>query len=150
MRNRVEAIERDGLFQPAFRPETLQEREMPRRYAAVAAKELRGGREPPETLEIEGTAADEVLNRLVHLFVGPLEGEGTRSERHGKRVHDSGRLVHAMWLADDDETRLGHCRSRGVDRVAVEHKRVEPILADSGPKVTRRRHDHETRLAAAN
>jgi hypothetical protein len=92
----------------------------PGRYAAVAAEELRRRREPPETVEVEGTAQDEVLNGLVHLLVGPLEGDGTRSERHGKRVHDSGRLVHAMWLADDDETRLVHCRSRGVDRVGVE------------------------------
>src|SRR4029453_19310174 len=119
---------------PALRPETLQECEMPGRDAAVAAEELRGGREPPETLEVEGAGPDEVLNGRVHLLVGPLEGDATRSDRHGKRVHDSGRLVHSMWLADDDEPRLGHRRSRGVNRVAVECKRVEPILADSGPE----------------
>jgi hypothetical protein len=82
--------------------------------------------------------------------VGPLEGDSPRSERDGERVDDTRRLVHTMWLADNDEACVDERRSRSVDRVVVECKRVEPILADSGPEVTRRRHDHETRLVAAN
>jgi hypothetical protein len=120
------------------------------RDAAVAAEELRRGWQPPQTLEVEVAVPGEVLHRLVHLLVGPLEGDGTRSERQGKRVEDSRRLVQAMCLTEDNEAAPRDRRSRSLDRVAFECKRVEPILADSGPEVTRRRHDHETRLVAAN
>jgi hypothetical protein len=150
MRLRIEAIEGDDVVEAAFVSEALQERKVTGRDAAVAAEELRRGWQRPETLEVEGAVPEELLHGLVHLLVGPLEGDSPRSERNGERVDDTRRLVHTMWLADNDEACVGERRSRSVDRVVVECKRVEPIFADSGPEVTRRRHDHETRLVAAN
>ena len=120
------------------------------RDAAVAAEELRRGWQPPKSLEVEGAVPEELLHRLVHLLVGPLEGDGPRSERKGERVEDGRRLVHAMCLTEDNEAALGNRGSRSLDRVTVECERIEPVLADSGSEVTRPRHDHETRLVAAN
>jgi hypothetical protein len=55
------------------------------------------------SLEVEGAVPEELPQGLVHLLVGPLEGDGPRSERKGERVEDSRHLVQAMCLTKDNE-----------------------------------------------
>ncbi len=138
----IEPVVGDDLVEATVATELLEEPEGPGGKAAVPAEELCRARQRPEAIEVELTAVQEVLHRLVYLLERPLERDGPDIELLGERVQHARGLVNAVLLSDDKEPRIGDGRPRSSEDVVVEADVRERIARDGAGELRWRPDDH--------